>query len=180
MNKLPNKKLTTKEEDFCNQYIIDFNGAQAALRAKYSEKTARQIAANLLSKVYILGRINELLEERRQRIIVKQDRVVYELAKLAFSDIRNYTDEDGSIDLSKIDDFNSQCIQEITEDITTGGSEDRPWEKVKRKIKLYDKQKAIEMLGKHLVMFTDKTELSGPDGQPIDTNLTIEFVKSDK
>jgi phage terminase small subunit len=153
--------MTNKENSFCQEYIIDFNGTQAAIRAGYSKNSARQIAAQLLSKLNIQARINELLEERKERVEVKQDRVIYEMSKMAFSNIKDYLNEDGSIDLSKIDDYNSSQIQEVTEDITTGGTDDAPWERIKRKIRLHDKVKNLELLGKHLNMYRENINLSG-------------------
>jgi phage terminase small subunit len=158
--------VTTKENAFCQEYIIDFNGTQAAIRAGYSENSARQIAAQLLSKLNIQSEINELLNKRKERVEVKQDRVIYEQARIAFSDIRDYLDDSGTIDLSKIDDYNSPQIQEVSEEITSGGSEGSEWSKIKRKIKLYDKTKNLELIGKHLNMYRENVHHSGEVNNP--------------
>jgi phage terminase small subunit len=148
------KKLTIKEADFVKQYIIDFNATQAAIRANYSEKTARQIAAQLLSKLNIQAGIKEELDKRAQRLEVSQDRIVMELMKIAFSDINNYTDAQGKVDIS---DPNVSCVvREYKEKVTYAkDSEGEAQPTIEKEVKLYDKLKAMELLGKHLAMFTD-------------------------
>lgn len=65
-------KLTDKQERFCNEYIIDLNGTKAAIRAGYSEKTAKDIGCQTLAKTYIRNRINELSPEHIHKQRVKK------------------------------------------------------------------------------------------------------------
>jgi phage terminase small subunit len=148
------KKLTNKEKAFCKEYIVDFNARRAAEEAGYSEKTARQTGYENLTKHYIQVEIHRLTQERAERLQVSQDRVVQELMKIAFSDITDYVDNDGSIDINNetlsgvIKEYKSKLRYQKTE-----GSEPEPI--IEKEIKLYDKMKALELLGRHLSMYTD-------------------------
>ena len=74
--------LNEKQKQFCNEYIIDFNGTQAAIRAGYSEKTANRIASELLSKLDIQEYLKELIERRNERTKITQDEVVADIIKV--------------------------------------------------------------------------------------------------
>lgn len=74
--------LNDKQEQFCKEYIIDFNGTQAAIRAGYSKKTARSIANELLTKLDIQAYIKELIEKRNERTRITQDDVVRDIIKV--------------------------------------------------------------------------------------------------
>ena len=78
-------KLTPKQERFCEEYLIDLNATQAAIRAGYSANTAREQGAQNLSKLNIQEKIAELQAERSKRTEITQDRVVKELAAMAFA-----------------------------------------------------------------------------------------------
>jgi phage terminase small subunit len=149
--------LNPRQKKFCKEYIIDFNATQAAIRAGYSKDTARQIASQNLTKLDIQTEINNEIDKRKHRVEVKQDRIIYELARIAFSDIKNYI-KDGCIDYDAIKDEDSPIIQEFKDDSKTVNSDKKGYELVQnnKKLKLYDKIKALELLGRHLAMFTDK------------------------
>lgn len=72
-------KLTDKEDKFCNEYLIDLNQTQAAIRSGYSEKTARQKGSQLLTKVNIQDRIAELQEELQLKTEVTKEKVIKDL-----------------------------------------------------------------------------------------------------
>ena len=69
-------KLTVKKEIFCNEYIVDLNATQAAIRAGYSNKTAQEQSSRLLSNVIIQQRIAELMEQRSKRVEINADWVL--------------------------------------------------------------------------------------------------------
>lgn len=75
-------KLNDKQETFCQEYVIDINATQAAIRAGYSEKTANRIASQLLSKLDIQERIAELKQERSQRTQIDADWVLMAAKKI--------------------------------------------------------------------------------------------------
>lgn len=150
-------KLTPKQEQFCLEYLIDLNGSQAAVRAGYSKKTAREQAARMLSKVNIQERITFLRAQREHRTQITIDRVLKEIAHLAFSNLSDFVDADGNLIVNLNDLTREQCAaisqMDIIED-SDGGK--------KIKIKLADKPRSLEMLMKHLQGFAPtQVELSG-------------------
>ena len=81
-------KLTEKQKRFCEEYLIDHNATQAAIRAGYSAKTANRIASQNLSKLDIQNYLELLMQERSKRTEITADSVVNEIAKIAFSDAK--------------------------------------------------------------------------------------------
>ena len=162
--------LTDKRQRFVEEYPVDLNATQAAIRAGYSEKTARQIGANLLSKVYIQTAIQDALAKRSKRTEITTDMVLKELALLGFANMKDYikisADGDPFIDLSDLTREQAAAISEtMVEDYYEGRGEDaRQVRKVK--IKFHDKKGALVDIGKHLGMFVDKSTvditLKGP------------------
>ena len=87
-------KLTEKQQRFVNEYLIDLNATQAAIRAGYKVDNARQTATENLAKPYISEAIEKALAERSRRTGINQDRVVQELAKIAFVKITDVVNDD--------------------------------------------------------------------------------------
>lgn len=169
------KKLTFKMEQFCKEYLIDLNATQAAIRAGYSKHTSGAQGQRLLTKPRIAERIQQLMDERSDRVEITADAVLQELAKLGFSNIRNLYDKKGRLlGISKLPEDVSVTIQEITED-SIGKEDDNVV--TRRKYKLADKRGSLELLGKHLKLFTDKVEQSGPDGGSIKHDVNVTFVR---
>ena len=97
--------MTAKQERFVQEYLVDLNATQAALRAGYSEKTARSIGAENLSKPDIEKAIADALEARRLRTEITQDRVLEELAAIAFAplpEVREVKMSDRLVALDKL------------------------------------------------------------------------------
>lgn len=82
------QELTDRQARFCEEYLIDLNATQAAIRAGYSEKTAREQAAQNLSKLNIQEKIAELKAERSKRTEITQDSVIQELAAVARAEVK--------------------------------------------------------------------------------------------
>lgn len=74
--------MTPKQQQFCQEYVVDLNATQAAVRAGYSERTARQIASENLSKPDIQEEIRMVMEQRRQRTEISADWVIHHLREL--------------------------------------------------------------------------------------------------
>lgn len=168
------RKLTPKQRRFVEEYLIDLNATQAAIRAGYSHKTARQIGEQNLSKLDIANAISEAKQKRSIRTEITQDMVLKELAKIGFSDIRkvirwgnttvrkaiNAEGEEveetyhgiALIDSSEIDDETAAAIAEVSE-----GRDGL-------KVKLHDKKSALVDIGRHLGMFTDRIDHTSSDG----------------
>ena len=87
-------KLTEKQQRFVDEYLIDLNATQAAIRAGYSVDTAKEIGYENLTKPHIQKVIAERMAERSKRTGVNQDRIVEELAKIAFVNIEDVVDTD--------------------------------------------------------------------------------------
>lgn len=148
-------KLTDKQQRFVNEYLIDLNATQAAIRAGYSVKTATEIGCENLTKPNIQQAIAEKMAERSKRTGVNQDRVVLELAKIAFVKMTDIVDSNGKIKDSATDDDLS-CIESVKykySDTDTGYS-------IEREVKVGSKLKALELLGKHLGMWNDKLDVN--------------------
>ncbi len=148
-------KLREKQQLFVDEYLIDLNGTQAAIRAGYSAKTANEQASRMLTNVSIQQAISEKMAERSKRTGVNQDRVVQELAKIAFLKMTDVVDHNGKIkDDASEDDLS--CIESIKykhSDTDTGSS-------TEREVKTASKLKALELLGKHLGMWNDKLDVN--------------------
>lgn len=156
-------KLTNKQSMFCQEYLIDINGTKAAVRAGFSRKTAAPQASRLLRNVKVQKEIQKLMNKRALKIEINAESVLNEIAKLAFANMMDYItiNSDGlvDVDLSKLTRDQAAAIQEITADIYIDRSMDADGERVKKvKFKLSDKSKNLELLGRHLKMFTDKVE----------------------
>ncbi len=82
------QELTDRQARFCEEYLIDLNATQAAIRAGYSEKTANEQGAQLLAKLSIQEKITELKAERAKRTEMTQDSVIQELAAVARAEIK--------------------------------------------------------------------------------------------
>ena len=96
-------EVNRKQNCFCEEYLKDLNGAQAAIRAGYSKKTARNIATQLLSKLHIERKINELIGKRSKRTEITADNVLREMGRLAFNDPRRVFDENGNSTIKLIE-----------------------------------------------------------------------------
>jgi phage terminase small subunit len=89
-------ELTARQQRFVEEYLIDLNATQAAIRAGYSEKTAQVQSSRLLSNVMVAAAIAEAQSARSERTEITQDMVVRELAKIGFSDLRKVLTKDGT------------------------------------------------------------------------------------
>jgi phage terminase small subunit len=147
--------LTEKQKQFVEEYLIDLNATQAAIRAGYSAKTANEKGSQLLTNERIQEEVSVAMAERSKRTGVNQDRVVLELAKIAFVKMTDIVDSNGKIrDDATEDDLS--CIEGIKykhSDTDTGYS-------VEREVKIGSKLKALELLGKHLGMWNDKLDVN--------------------
>lgn len=151
-------KLTKKQQLFVDEYLIDLNATQAAIRAGYSPETATVIGCENLKKPNIKSEIDRALAIRSRRTGVNQDRVIRELAKIAFVDASDVINMDAATVKGDANRDDTSAIASVK--VKTIPMEDGNI--VEREVKLYDKLKALELLGKHLGMFTDKIDLTAP------------------
>ena len=159
--------LRKKQKTFVEEYLIDLNATQAAIRAGYSPHTAKDIGCENLAKPNIEAAINKAMAERSKRTGICADRVLQELAKLAFVNPADVIDfEDASI-LANATREDTACIQSVkvkSMDTDKGSS-------IEREVKFYDKKAALELLGKHLGIMNDKLDLNAD----LDINIKVDY-----
>ena len=152
--------MTPKQQQFVDEYLVDLNATQAAIRAGYSAKTAYSTGHENLRKPEIATAVTEAQAGRAKRLEVTADRVIEEFAKLAFANIADYVaaGPDGltHADLANMSPEQTAAIAEMSQ--TQKGAV---------RIKLHDKKAALDSLAKHLGLFTDKLEVTGKDGAPL-------------
>jgi phage terminase small subunit len=176
--------LTPKQTRFVAEYLANgSNATKAAISAGYSSNTAESQGSRLLSNVKVAAELDKKTAKALDKLEITAERVLRELALMGFSNMLDYMSiEDGKLhefDYSKLTRDQAAAIQEITVD-TAGGSGDGERKLVLRtRFKLGDKRGSLELLGKHLKLFTDKVEQSGPDGGPIQTSIAVRFVEAD-
>lgn len=160
--------MTDKQDRFCEEYMIDLNATQAAIRAGYSPKTAREQAPRLLANVSIQNRIAQLQAEQSRRTGVSADRVVRELAKIAFaSDLIDPETASVKLDASR-DDL--AAIQSIK--VKSFGEDG-----LEHEVKLADKLRALDLLGKHLGMYKDASEKENAAAQNNDMQTLADLLQ---
>ena len=185
-------KLTAKQKRFCDEYLIDLNATQAAIRAGYSEKTANEQGARLLAKVSVQKYIQERKQDRVERTEITQDMVLRELAIIAFSNAADYAsviEKDAMVEVEGnmvpvLDDEGNHVKYRTVEPVLTEELTDaqkRALSVIKKgrdgfEVKPYDKVRALELLGKHLGMWTEKVEVGGQLNNPM-AGLTTEELK---
>lgn len=145
-----------KHDDFARQYVVDFNGTQAAIRAGYSTKAAGQIAFDLLKNPKIQARIDELVQRRNDRLDITGDRVLQELGRIAFASLGDFLEvgKDGSFVVS-LAGATPEAITALTEAAsetrTVQTKKGAPPEVIRtNRVKTASKIQALAKLGEHL------------------------------
>jgi len=154
MNKLTKStKLSQVQKRFVEEYIIDLNATRAAITAGYSKNTATMQASRLLTKANVNEAIRNKIKERSNRTEVTSDMVLKELALIAFFDPRNLFDDNGK--LKRVSDLEPEIAKAIASIDAIKRKDGEEWVDVD-KVKVNDKIRSLELLGKHLGMFTDR------------------------
>lgn len=156
--------LTPKQSRFVDEYLVDLNATQAAVRAGYSAKTANEQGARLLAKVSIQAAVQSRMKHREQRTQVDADYVIKRLQEIDQMDVFDILNDDMSLkpigqwprtwrlSISGID---------LSELVMGGESEQDRTVRLLKKIKWPDKVKNLELLGRHFGIFNDKLDVSG-------------------
>ena len=148
--------MTEKQKIFADEYLIDLNATRAYRVAYPSVKKEEAAAVNgskLLRNTKVAAYIRERMQERQKRTEITQDRVLQELAAIAFAKTTDYSEiKDGCVRIKDTAELNEQQVRALA------GIEEG---KFGIKVKLNNKEKALELLGRHLGMFRDKLEVSG-------------------
>lgn len=149
-------KLTDKQTAFVREYLVDLNATQAAIRAGYSERTASRIGPQLLGKTCVREAIEKAQAKRAQRVEVTQDYVLSNLVEVVERTMQR---------APVLDRKGEQVTDEEGRAVWTFDAKGA--------------NRALELLGKHLGIFTDKirAEVSGPDGGPMASEIVVRFVE---
>jgi phage terminase small subunit len=153
-------KLTPKQQRFIEEYLVDLNATQAAIRAGYSPSTAKEQGCQNLSKLNVKNAIDQALAERSRRTGINQDRVLLELAKIAFLNPVDVIDMDAATLKGDANRDDTAAIASVK--VKRIPTEDG--DIVEREVRTYDKLKALEQIGRHLGMWKDNINLSGEVG----------------
>lgn len=153
------KELTPKQKRFVEEYLKDLNGTQAAIRAGYSRKTANEQATRLLAKVHVSGAVYAAMNRRSKRTEISADRVLQEIARLAFSNMADFVDfGPRGVTIKNLDGLSEddkRCVAEVSE---TPGQHGRAL-----RFKLHSKDASLAQLCKHLGIGKERIELEAGD-----------------
>lgn len=157
------KQLTPRQERFVEEYMIDSNATQAAIRAGYAVKGAEVTGCKLLRVPKVQALVDQKRTALAKRTEVSAERVIAEYCKIAFADMKDYVTIETAtgnvrLDFSKIPMGGTAAIAEITQEEFTDGVGQEAREVKRTKFKLYDKLRALDALAKHLGLFVDRSE----------------------
>lgn len=142
------KTLTEKQEAFCQRYLIDFNATKSAIEAGYSPDTAYSIGWENLRKPEIQARIAEIREQTGRGFNISRERIAQELALIAFGDTKNLFDESGQLKPPDTWSEEGRIVSSYEESVTEFGDEKTGGTKISKKVRQWEKTKAIEALTK--------------------------------
>lgn len=149
-------ELTNKQKVFIDNYLVSLNATDAAIKAGYSKKSARHIAAINLTKPLVAAAIKKEMDKRSKRTSIDQDWVIERLRRIADADATDFVDVTTNgvafKDWQKLGTEKTAAISGVSESITQGGGGTQAF-------KMYDKVKALELLGKHCGMFRQEFNL---------------------
>lgn len=149
-------KLTAKEAAFCQEYLVDLNGTHAAIRAGYSKRTADVTAAKVLRRERVQKRLRGLMDKRNERLEVTQDRVVQELAVIAFAskaDIMSIDDAGNVyVDPEKLLGPAGKAVNGFVQDMIVSKDGDETVAIRRTRVTMHQKNQALRLLAEHLGM----------------------------
>jgi phage terminase small subunit len=153
--------MTPKQQLFVAEYLKDLNATQAAIRCGYSEKTANREGSRLLSKVDIQTAIAERQRLQLERADLTATRVLEEMRRLAFSDVRELFDAQGNLrPIHTLTPEQSACISGLEVIIKNAKAGDGVTDTV-HKVKVWDKPKVLDLLGKHFGLLAEQVHHTG-------------------
>jgi phage terminase small subunit len=150
-------ELSAKQRQFALEYLKDLNATQAAVRAGYSAKTAYAQGSRLLSKAEVQAFIAARQSKRAEKLEISAQRVLEEMARVAFADIGAAFDENGGLlPIHRMPEDTRRALASVESDeLSDGAGSERASIGTTRKVKMFDKLRSLEMLGKHLGLFEE-------------------------
>ena len=151
------KALTPKQTRFVEEYLVDLNATQAAIRSGYSAKNADKIGPELLGKTRVSQAVAKAIQTRSERTKITTDRVLKEFSRIGFSDMRDFMSwgSDG-VKVKDSGDLTEDQARAVAEVSETKGDKGGAI-----KLRLHDKQAALVNCARHLGMFKDKLDVGG-------------------
>lgn len=167
-------ELNPKQQRFVEEYLRDLNATQAAIRSGYSARTANEQGSRLLANVSVAEAVARAKAERSARVGLTADRVIEELAAVAFARMPDFADwgtgrQMGLTPSEELTDQQAAAVAQVVETekfIKTLGEDEQLMSR-ERSIKLHDKLGALKLLCQHLGIAAEKHEHSGPGGEPL-------------
>lgn len=164
-------RMTAKQKRFVQEYLVDLNATQAAIRAGYSSRSAKQHADAMLSRPHIAAAVAAAQAARSQRTEIDQDYVLARMVEIDQMDVLDIMGD--TMELKPVSQWPRVWRQYLSgfdlAEMFEGRGEDRDMIGILKKIKWPDKIKNLELLGRHLGMFPTKVEMTGKGGGPIKT-----------
>lgn len=168
-------KLTDKQEMFCYEYLIDFNATQAAIRAGYSAASASVTGSRNLSNASVSKRLQVLMESRRARVAASADYVLQRLIEIDSLDVADIVDDEGNV--LPIKDWTADWRKSIA---AIDVSEVKTANALVKKIRLPDKLKNLELIGKHIDVSAFREQLKQSNSSPKELVININKADSKK
>ena len=134
--------LTARQQRFVEEFLVDANASQAAIRAGYSRKTAKQQGSRLLTNVDVQSALSEAMKQRSDRVQADADRVLRELTELLEVDVRDFFDDGWRpLKVQELSPAASRALSSLEVDSETGRI---------RKLRFVDRLRVLELVGKHV------------------------------
>lgn len=172
------RAISPKQQAFVNEYLVDLNAKQAAIRAGYSAATAEQQGSRLLSNVKVQEVIQQRMREREQRAQVDADYVLRRMVEIDQMDVLDIMTDDMA--LKPVSEWPKSWRQYLSgfdvSEMFEGVGDQREMTGLLKKIRWPDKIRNLELLGKHLGMFKDKVEVTGKNGGAIEHAHSVKVV----
>lgn len=142
--------ISEKQKRFCREYVIDSNATQAAIRAGYSKKTAAEQASRLLTNVKIQEYLQSIQKKVEDKLGASAERTLAEICRIAYGNLPDLFNANGTLKkLDELSDDQKALLSSVeSEEISKGKKKGSV-----KKIKIWDKTKALEMLAKHFGLF---------------------------
>jgi phage terminase small subunit len=169
--------MNDRQRKFADEYLITNSGTKSAIAAGYSPRTAKVKASQLLVDEEIEAYIIEKRKDVAKKHGVTLDRVIEEYSKIAFFDIREIYDTDGGlISVKQLDDNSAGAIASVKslEEWGEDDNGDRTIIGTSREVKVFDKIRALQDLGKHLGIFEKD---NGQKTPPVQKTLKVTIIR---
>ena len=179
------KPLTPRQRMFVKEYLKDLNASKAYVRCGYKTKNAaNNLASRMLADVRISSLIAKEFESRAAKVELSVEQIIKELHGIATSNVADAMQEDGRLkNVHDMPEALQKAISSIEVDEIWESIEDTNGRKIKeqngwvKKVRFWEKTKALELLGKYLAMWIEKHEVSGPGGLPLPA-VTVNVIST--